>query len=591
MSDYRYSLAPNRKWPSTKSERAAEYKRRRAAYRGGEYEDGDFTRMFLFQGCNAKGEVIIKTRRISPMLSYLVNMDAACIAGEPTLEIRPGAFPQPDGTPGADELAALEEGRALMRRAGVNEQIATWSTAYASEGDLFFEVGTDDGGDWTFYKLEPETVTVYADKFGRTMDRATVEFEYTPDGADAPVKYERTVTRARVVVDANGRRTVPGTIETRDGGALAPTVTPNTLGVCTVVWVPFDPVPGSFGISKCAFTDVEDLVAKADSATTQMSAIGTRWADPTLVTKGFALADGSVRDEANGLGAESAAIGKTLAIAKDEGVEYLTVDLTNVESLVNATSTDLENARKGLPEYMFTDSSASSSGLAMSYQATALVAKLEPRRDRLYAALARMVGMCRAAAANRPWSDAEDIYVVKGPPILPVDREAQARLLLSLKEAGAITAVDLVAQLQALGFVGASHDPAEYAATLAAEMDALDTKAHSLATALTRQQTPAADPSADPTQTTEPATVAQQAAANPAAAVADTGLNGAQAAFMLDAVTQTQSGSIPKSAAIAAVQIALPTTDPAQIVAMFADVVEGSTAPAAINPAQAASAP
>lgn len=481
---YRYSLAPNREWPKTRADRANEYKRRRSAYRGGEYTDDDFKRMFLFQGCNAAGDVIIKTRRISTMPTFLVAVDAACIAGEPTLEIRPGAFPATDsGEPSAEEVAALEEGRAFMRRAGVSDLIGTWSTAYASEGDLFFEVGTDDVGDWTFYKLEPETVGVWADKYGRTTQRASICFEYVPAGAESAVKYERTIT-VDTRASAGGQiTTTKGKITTEDGNAPRSDV-PNLLGVSTVVWVPFDPVPGSYGFSKCAFTDVEDLVAKADSATTQMSAIGTRWADPTLVTKGFSLQDTSTISDNSPGGAPSAAMGKTLPIAKDEEVSYLTVDLTNVESLVTATTADLDAARKGLPEYMFTDTSASSSGLAMSYQATALVAKLEPRRDRLYGAIARMVGMCRAATANRPWTDAEDIYVVKGPPILPVDRASQAQLLLSLKEASAITAVDLVAQLQALGFVAAEHDPAEYAATLAAEADALDTKAHALATAI-----------------------------------------------------------------------------------------------------------
>ena len=568
---YTYSLAPDRAWPKTHEQRAKEWARRRSAFRGGEYTDDDFKRMYLFQGCNARGQVIIKTRRVSPMLAFVANVDAACIAGCPSLEIRPGAFPDVDGKPGKAEIAALDEGRAIMRRAAVEDSIAVWSTSYATEGDLYFEVGTDDEGEWTFYPLAPETVDVQADKFGRVTRRAVIAMDYTKAGEATPTKYKRTVT-----VGKDGR------IKTEDGESPVDDV-PNVLAVSTVVWVPFDPVPGSYGFSKCAFTDIEDLVAKADSATTQMSAIGTRWADPTLITKGFALVDEDPTGDLPGTGAKSAQIGKTLAMQKDEEASYLTVDLTSVESLVNATATDLENARKALPEYMFSDASASSSGLAMSYQATALVAKLEPRRDRLYGAIARMVGMCRAAAMGKAWTPDMDIYVVTGPPILPMDKAAQVQILISLKEAGAITAEDFIGHLQALGFIDPSHDPKEYADAVALEADALDAKAHSLATALTGGGAKAADPSTDPAQAADP-----NAAVMPTAAtVADTALNGAQAAFVLDAVTQAQSGAIPKSAAIIAVQLALPTTDPAQIVAMFGDVVEGSTAPAAINPSQA----
>jgi len=53
--------------------------------------------------------------------------------------------------------------------------------------------------------------------------------------------------------------------------------------------------------------------------------------------------------------------------------------------------------------------------------------------------------------------------------------------------------------------------------------------------------------------------------------VAKTALNGAQAAFLLDALARVQAGEIPKSGAVAAVQLALPFVSPAEIETMFAD--------------------
>jgi hypothetical protein len=56
-------------------------------------------------------------------------------------------------------------------------------------------------------------------------------------------------------------------------------------------------------------------------------------------------------------------------------------------------------------------------------------------------------------------------------------------------------------------------------------------------------------------------------------------LNGAQAQFLLDTVAAVTAGELPRSAAITAVQIALPQVDPALVERMFADVVAGSAAP------------
>jgi hypothetical protein len=54
-------------------------------------------------------------------------------------------------------------------------------------------------------------------------------------------------------------------------------------------------------------------------------------------------------------------------------------------------------------------------------------------------------------------------------------------------------------------------------------------------------------------------------------------LNGAQAQFIIDVVGAVTAGTMPKSSAIEAVKIALPTVDPATIDRMFVDVVPGSS--------------
>jgi hypothetical protein len=64
-----------------------------------------------------------------------------------------------------------------------------------------------------------------------------------------------------------------------------------------------------------------------------------------------------------------------------------------------------------------------------------------------------------------------------------------------------------------------------------------------------------------------------------ASAAVEVALNGAQAEFLVATVSAVAKGELPKSAGFAAVRIALPMVPEDQIAALFADVVEGSTAP------------
>jgi hypothetical protein len=88
---------------------------------------------------------------------------------------------------------------------------------------------------------------------------------------------------------------------------------------------------------------------------------------------------------------------------------------------------------------------------------------------------------------------------------------------------------------------------------------------------------------ADPSVEADAASVDAMASAAPAetAAAVEVALNGAQAQFLVDVVGAVGRGELPKSSGIAAVRIALPMVPAEQVDAMFADVVEGGSAPPA----------
>lgn len=561
-------ITTSRKWPCTHEDRAREWKRRREVFRGGEYSPDDFTRLFLFQGVNSAGEVVVKTRRTSILPAFLVETAAAAMGSTVALNVAPTAFPRTpreDGTlppPTPEEVRAMEYGQAAMRRAGVPDLWREWGLSLASEGDIVWEVCTDDDGAWTFAKHKPEHVRIYRDRYERRIVKAVIEFEYYKPEATQPTRYRRVIT--------------PQTIDTFEDDQRVGKSVPNVLKAVGVVWARFSPVPGS-PISKCAFTDVEDVVARADSATAQFGAIGTRHADPTLVTEGFQLED---PDPAlPGQGAASAATGKTLATPPGTKASFLTVDLAGISAITEASTATVEQTKAMLPEFLVTESGANSSGLAMSYRAAAYVAKFQPIQAGMLHALATLLGMCRAAEAGEAWSDKQDIYMLDAGPVLPVDIDAKLKAIIDAEAAGLALHEDSIAAAQGLGFGDPEADPSVYAAKVRAQQHQRDAQAADMIGKIGAPQDSApTDPATDPNATPAPAAVD----------VAAQALNGAQYQGMLDGIDRIQKGPAGTKAAVTeATKLLLPFVDSARIDDMFSGVVEGSAIDtnAAISPA------
>lgn len=567
-----YERATVATWPRENDYAAihAEQKRRMSVLAGDDYTLTDHDRFYLFRGIDAAGNEVCRTRRVSTMLAFLVQTDAAALAASCALNVAPGQWarvPDPDHEglelPAPEEVAALEQGNAIWRRSRVDEMLEEWAFSLAGIGDLFLEVGVseEDPNLAQFGALDADTVKVWYDSRRANIIKAEVCFQYTPPGADAPVEYKRVITADRYVIGANGQRTlIRGRIVTTDGDIRQDIENP--LGVCTILHTRFGPRPKSPQLSACAFTGYEDVVAKSDSAATQLGAIGTRHANPKLITEGFQTT--GPYDDATDYtrGVSDTQIAPAMAVGSGEKPYYLEVSLAGASALRDSTVSDIKAARDECPEFLMSESGANSSGTALSMRAAAFTGKLGPKQARLRSTLARAVSMCRALEMGQRWSDEMDVYVVGGAPPLPVDRAAELAVIDTAIKMRVLKQSDAVAAAQGLGIGPADADPTTYAEAIRAEDAALDARAVMVA-----RQIAAPDAAAtDATQTDMPTDATQATDAAPAvvpggAAVQDTALNGAQAQFVLDTLKLVGTGEVSPESAISALLLANPTAD------------------------------
>ena len=559
-------------WPRENDYAAihVEQRRRLSVLRGDDYTLDDHDRFYLFRGVDAAGNEVCRTRRVSTMAAFLVQTDAAALAAPCALNVAPGQWarvpdPAHDGLelPAPEEVAALEQGNAIWRRSCVDDRLEEWAYTLAGIGDLFHEVGwsEEDPDLAEFHALDPDTVKVWYDARRKNIVRAEVCFQYVPPGADAAVEYKRTITADRWVMDGTTRRLVEGRIVTQDGDFRQDV--PNPLGVCTILHTRFAPRPKSPQLSACAFTGYEDVVAKSDSAATQLGAIGTRHANPKLITEGFQTT--GPYDDATDYtrGVSDTQVAPAMAVGEGEKPYYLEVSLAGATALRDSTVADMKMARDECPEFLMSESGANSSGTALSMRAAAFTGKLGPKQARFRSTLARAVSMCRALELGEKWSDEMDVYVVGGAPPLPVDRAAELDVIKAAIDMRVLKQSDAVAAAQGLGIGPADADPTTYAEEIREEDAALDARAVTVARQIAAPDANATDTAQNDTQTQDVPPVAPAAAT-----VQDTALNGAQAQFVLDTLKLVGTGEVSAESAISALMLANPTANPETIRAM-----------------------
>ena len=566
------TLAFGRRWPRTRDEVIEEFTRRWEAYLGLAYRRGDIERMNLFVAVDSQDREITVTRRMTRDLQFVCEVDASSIASNAlSLQARPDLV-----SPDDDPAMVQAKGAEVWRRSGIDAQRQRWALNLCVFGEVYLEaLNSKDGA--VVVAHDPRTVEVQRDPTGRYIERAVITVYYRtglevdPEtgaytGESRTVQYRRVITADTVQVF-------------RDGALVPAESGRNVLGAVPLVRVAYRDV-GDGSLSTWAGYGYEDALAAVDSFFTQLQALTTRHANPILKAIGVQVAQDARLSEA----------GRSVALPLGADLQWLEATLQGANTALDAASRMRESLVQTLPEFLFVDSGANSSGTALSYRAGAFVAKIEPIRRAFYGALAQVVGMAVAIDDAVPWDDLADVYVVDGGAALPMDVTAVAELTTTLLDKGLLLGVDAVRVLQGLG-VGVPEDAdaatyaeraqAELAARTGAELSAAEglmAKLEALRMGESLAEAPAAEVMVGEDVATAPAAEAPAVPEAPAVDVSATALNGAQADFLVSIVGAVARGELPKSSAIEAVRIALPMVSTDQIVAMFRDVVPGSAA-------------
>jgi len=240
----------------------------------------------------------------------------------------------------------------------------------------------------------------------------------------------------------------------RDGDLIPEQSGPHRLGVVPLVHVPFlpyaDPEHGLW-----AAPGLEGAMAHVDSIHAMIRAVGNRYGEPRLAVKGATVGDD----------ADVLKFGRIISGLPEGGdVFYVEPTMAGINALLAAAQAAREAIKETIPEFLFTEAGAGSSGTALSLRATQFRSKMREVRSRWYRGLARVTEYAVAIAGQRAWDpDTIDLRVTSGP-ILPPDIEAELRALALARSDGGLKRADYVRHLQRLGIVGSEHDPEEYAA-------------------------------------------------------------------------------------------------------------------------------
>lgn len=431
-------------WPVTAEERREMYRARWRSFRGEPYTLAEVQRLALFRAVGTDDVTTAITQRIMRDGAFVCGVDAAAIA---TDGVTLGT------TPGAEDR--LDDGRAQWEQSAISDNLPWWATNLCVDGLGYLEVFLTAPGVPAIVWHQPTSVEVSKDRAGSTITQAVITILEPPawsvsadgsiDVGGKPTTYRRLLTPAKIAA-------------WRDDAALPDETGPNTLGRVPLIEVAFAKcADGSMPLNACQ--GIDDAIALINSTIMQIGTIGSRNANPTLLTIGARLADGADMQKA----------GKVLSVPADADIKWLELSMTGLRSLVETMVAVLDAVRQTMPEFLFVDSGANSSGTALSYRAGAFVAKIQPVRARMYAALAEAVSLAVCLAAGRPWSPDEMVYAVDGGSPLPMDVASGAALRQTLMDAGLLRREDVVSWLQAAR-VAPEGDPAGYAAKALAEM-------------------------------------------------------------------------------------------------------------------------
>jgi hypothetical protein len=203
-------------------------------------------------------------------------------------------------------------------------------------------------------------------------------------------------------------------------------------------------------------------VAAFDSYLKQIQTLGTRHSNPLVVGVGVDLGENATLQQQ----------GRTVAIPQDSDLKYLEPSFAGADVIVKTMESARAAMVQTLPEFMFADASASSSGAALSLRSQAFVGFISPIREAFFDGAELAMGYALAMMTNTPWGEGSDVVEIDGGPAVSQDVTLLARLYAELANAGFMTSEDVIKHLQAMGVTSDSRDPGEYARAAQAELQA-----------------------------------------------------------------------------------------------------------------------
>lgn len=418
---------------------AREYERRRAAYRGDPYTDGEIKELGLFRLQNrAQDANALRTRRVTRDYKFVCDVDAAAIhGGGLTLHTDTGA------------LSAAERVWAWSR---VGAHLPRWALNFAVDGDFYLEcvrVMRGAAPMVVFVSRAPEIVDPQYDATGTFLERVTIAFTTDPtvdkNGKDVPGQHiRRVLTQDRIDVYVDGQKQ-------EDLGVWG--AGPHALGQVPLVHVGFKGF-GEPEHSLGAGHGIDETLSALDSMLTQLLAIGNRYADPLPVFAAAALDAEALTDWRGG---------SALALPEGASVDMLVGDLSNYGTIADVIQSERDALRQGFPEFVFSETSAAASGAALTTRAHAFTQKIEPVRRAFWRGLEVATSYALAMSNRVAWDAAtHDVFRVTGGPVFPADKATDVALMGDLMDRGIFHPLDAVKRLQSMSLVDSSLDPEEY---------------------------------------------------------------------------------------------------------------------------------
>jgi len=458
------------RYPRSSEEWKTYYTLRDDAYKVDPYTINEIKGLGLFRELDLEGNVIAETRRLTRDVNYVVNRNAEALApADLTYEVEDD-----------NEQTAQEVG-AIWRRSKVDTNVGSWARQCAAMGTIVLEavrVNPSPPYQSRVVQYDPRHIEdMEFDSYGdlvrlvihiaHVQGPAVVTNTGILDRNQAGTTYTRVLTRDRIDVYRDGALSED---ESGDHG----------LGVVPAVVVPFLPYHEP-GRGLWAAQGLDYPLALVDSLMTQIQAVGNRHGNPILVPTGIRLEGGT----------DAGRLGRVLeGVPVGGSVTYTEATLTGLSTLLDAAQAAREMARETLPEFLFTDAGASSSGSALNFRAASFVAKVRSVRKSWYRMFADALEMAWRLDNNTAWDDTTDIVTVVAGPVLPVDTAGELKTLTDTMDAGGMLMVDFVKGLQRVGIIPADADPEAYAAQVEAEQEARTATVLAAAAGVAGQATP-----------------------------------------------------------------------------------------------------